>query len=205
MKESISNKASGGNGNIDWNRLYERIGKLGKVIDRGWAPTEEEQQQILKGRARKLAEEPEAVDESKVIKIIEFELAYETYALESLWVRKVAPLKDLTPVPGSPPFILGVTNVKGEIITVFDLRKLFSLEDKGLTDFNKLVILRSRDKNYGILADLVGHVREIKQKQFQASQTLEKGRENYVKGVTKEHLILLDGKKLLNSKINTRS
>ena len=53
----------------------------------------------------------------EAIEIVEFLLAYETYGIESLpTCREICPLKDLTPVPCTPPdFVLGIINVRGKM------------------------------------------------------------------------------------------
>jgi len=111
---------------------------------------------ILKARARALAKEPEqAVAARSFIEITEFRLASETYGIESSFVREVYPLKDFTPLPGVPPFVLGIVNVHGQILSVVDLKKFFNLPDKGLGELNKVIILHNGRMEFGILADAV--------------------------------------------------
>src|SRR5665647_997435 len=96
-------------------------------------PDDEEQSRILIARAQVLARQPEKEEVAAGrIEIIEFLLAYERYGIESSYIGEVYPLKDLTPIPCTPPFVLGVMNVRGKIISVIDMRKFFELPDKGL-------------------------------------------------------------------------
>ena len=85
----------------------------------------EAHQALLKARARKLAqEEIKADSDLEILDVIVFCLASETYGIESAYVREVYPLKDFTPLPGTPPFVLGIINVRGQIISVVDPKKV---------------------------------------------------------------------------------
>ena len=111
---------------------------------------EEGKKQLLKARARKLAQDNEKEKPAgESIEVVEFLLAYETYGIESSYVREICPLKDLTPVPCTPPFVLGIINVRGEIVSVIDMKKFFDLPEKGLTDLNKVLVLKNDRMEFG--------------------------------------------------------
>ena len=67
------------------------------------------------------------VDARNLIEVVEFELAGERYGLALTSVRTVSVLKDITPVPCTPAFVVGVINLRGEIHTIIDLKKFFDL------------------------------------------------------------------------------
>lgn len=162
-------------------------------------PSTEEIQRILQARALALAQAPAleaAADED--IEAVEFTLAYERYALESSYIRQVASLESLTPLPCTPAFLLGIVNLRGTIFPVIDLRKLFELPERGLTDLNKIIVLQSGKILFGILADTVIGVCRIRLTRLQPSlPTLTGVRRNYLKGITPERLVVLDAEKLL--------
>lgn len=156
---------------------------------------------ILRQRARLLAEPPEHEAEAAAIEVVTLLLAYETYAIETAYVREVYPLKDLTPLPCTPSFVAGIVNVRGQVMSVIDLKKLFELPEKGLTDLNKVVIISDGDMEFGILADAILDVRNIPLHEIQPGlPTLTGVREDYLKGITAEHLVVLDAAKLLHNK-----
>ncbi|OGU47487.1 MAG: chemotaxis protein [Ignavibacteria bacterium RIFCSPHIGHO2_02_FULL_56_12] len=157
---------------------------------------------ILKARARALAKEPEqAVAARSFIEITEFRLASETYGIESSFVREVYPLKDFTPLPGVPPFVLGIVNVHGQILSVVDLKKFFNLPDKGLGELNKVIILHNGRMEFGILADAVLRTQSVPLDAIQAPPVTVTGiGAEYLKGVTGERVILLDAQKILDDK-----
>ena len=154
---------------------------------------------ILQVRARALAQEPEARAASEnYLEVLEFSLAYERYALETSLVREVCPLKELTPLPCTPPFILGIINLRWQILAVIDLKRFFNLPEKGLSDLNKVIILRRGRLEVGLLADAVAGVRASPWLEVQAPlPTLEGLSPDYLKGVTREALIILDAEKIL--------
>jgi purine-binding chemotaxis protein CheW len=183
---------------VDWQRVRQRIDAVTDAINRGLTP--EEEKAILKARASALARESGAEDTSSGrLEILEFLLAYETYGIELCWVRETIPLKDLTPVPCTPPFVLGLINVRGRIVSVIDIKKFFDLPEKGLTDLNKVIIVQDGGMEFGILADAICGFRSIPLGELRQSlPTLTGIREEYLKGVTGERMVVLDGKKLLN-------
>ena len=158
-----------------------------------------ETKRILKARAEALAREPAPAQAAGGhIEVVEFVLAYERYAVETRYVREVSPLENLTPLPCTPAFILGIVNLRGEILSVIDLKKFFELPEKGLTDLNKVIVLEAENMRFGILADAVSGVRRVRVDEIQPSlPTLTGVREAYLKGVTAERMVILDADKIL--------
>jgi len=154
---------------------------------------------ILKARARALARET-AREEAPGgrLEILEFSLAYERYGLETAFVREVHPLKELTRLPCTPAFVAGIINVRGQILAVIDLKRFFNLPEKGLSDLNKVIILRREGLEVGLLADAVMGVSPVPLAELQSSlPTLEGVDPDYLKGLTREALIILDAEKIL--------
>ncbi|UUZ77175.1 chemotaxis protein CheW [Polaromonas sp. P1(28)-13] len=113
-------------------------------------------------------------------------------------MREVYPLKNLTPLPCTPPFFLGIVNVRGRITPVIDIKKFFDLPDKGLTDLHRIILVRGGDIELGLLADLIVGVRTIAVDSLQASlPTLTGIRADYLKGVTTDRLVVLDIDRIL--------
>jgi purine-binding chemotaxis protein CheW len=167
-----------------------------------WTPSGEEKEKILKERARKLAA-PVKTEESKEenLEVVEFLLSQEKYGFESQYIREVYPLENFTPIPCTPAFVLGVINIRGQILSIIDMGRFFDLPRKGITDLNKVIILRSDDMEFGILADEISGVRMIPVSEIQQSlPTLTGIRAEYLKGVTNDRVTLLDAKKILTDK-----
>jgi purine-binding chemotaxis protein CheW len=186
----------------DWNEVRRRLQSSRETLERQWAPGAENKKEMLRARARALAQEPRAEELDKDrIEVVEFFLAHEQYGIESAYVREVYPLREFTRVPCTPPFVLGIMNVRGKVLSILDLTKFFDLPEEGLTDLNKVIILHNDRMEFGILADVILGVRKISLNELQTSlPTLTGIREKYLKGVTTERVVILDGEKLLMDK-----
>ncbi len=158
--------------------------------------------QTLKARAKELAEDVHAeAGREKGIEIVEFSLAYERYGVESCFVREVFPMKELTTLPCTPDFILGIINVRGQVMSVMDIRRFFDLPVKGLTDMNRVVIVQSDRMAMGILADRILGVYTIPLEAIQLSlPTLTGIRSEYLRGITNERIVILDVNKMMSHK-----
>ena len=184
---------------IDWRAIDLRMEALRAAIEQAWTPTSAQTQRILKTRAQALARLPQSVQAADAsIEVVEFSLAYERYAIESHWVREVCPLDNLTPLPCTPSFVRGIVNLRGEILSVIDIKKFFDLTEKGLTNLSQLIVLQSGAMTFGILADAVIGAQRIPVADIQPSlPTLTGIRAQYLRGVTPQCVVILDAEKLL--------
>jgi purine-binding chemotaxis protein CheW len=163
-------------------------------------PLNEEAARILHERARALARTTETAEETGTyLELLEFRLASERYAVETRHVEAVHPLQDLTPLPCTPPFVLGIVNLRGCIVPVLDLKKFFELPEQGLTDLHRIILVRGNDLELGLLADVTAGVRRVRLDSLQPSlPTLTGIRADYLKGVSEERLIVLDLDRVLS-------
>jgi purine-binding chemotaxis protein CheW len=187
------------NSKIDWNEIKSRINSLEESLNQKIIMSPEEIRTILKARAQALAlEKKNEPDQKDFIEVIEFRLASETYGIETKYIREVYPLKDFTILPGIPSFVIGIMNVRGQIISIIDLKKFFNLPEKGLGELNKVIIIHNKRMEFGILADIINGTRSFSLDEIQSSpvSTNEIGAE-YLKGVTNDHIIILDAEKIL--------
>jgi purine-binding chemotaxis protein CheW len=157
--------------------------------------------EILKERAWLLAVDTstEITNEGNRLHIVEFLLTPEKYGIESQLINEVLLLKELTPIPGTPSFIAGVTNVRGKIIAVVNLKTFLGLVTKGITELNKIIILQQNGMEFGIIVDAIAGTRNIVEKSLNAAPATLQGKgATYVKGITSDGLIILDGTRLLS-------
>ena len=102
-------------------------------------------------------------------------------------------------MPGTPSFLLGIINVRGQILSVVDLKKIFALPERGLGQLNKVIILRDERMEFGILADEILGTRAIARETIQPPPpTVAGAGAEYLLGVTGERVIILDAKKILH-------
>jgi purine-binding chemotaxis protein CheW len=157
---------------------------------------------ILRSRAEELARPPETrAQGARLLEILEFTLGQERYAFPSSRVRGVFRLTEITPLPGLPPFVLGVINVRGRILSVMDIRRLLEFGDTGLTNLNQAIILQGGDMELAVLADEVTGVYTVDADEGQRTlPTLSARQREYLRGVTENRVVILDADKLLASR-----
>jgi purine-binding chemotaxis protein CheW len=161
---------------------------------------EQRRQRILKERARKLAAgSGESATDADARQVVVFTLGRERYGLELDAIREVCPLQELLLLPGTPDFVLGIINVRGQIISIVNLKKFFDLPEKGLTDLNRVIILKHGGMEFGILADSIEGVQRLSFTGLQTTlPTLTGIRAEYLTGVTAERIVILDAHNILH-------
>lgn len=156
---------------------------------------------VLKKRADllKIAEKKTEIS-GKQIDGLGFLLSEERYAIDSTYVSEVVPLKDLTPLPCTPAFVIGIINVRGKILSVIDLKEFFNLATKGISNLNRVIVVKHNDIELGILADEISGNTIINIDQLQTNvSTISEANKNFIIGVTVDRLIVLDVRELLLS------
>jgi len=91
----------------------------------------------------------------EVMQLVCFKLAQEEYAVDITNVQEVIKGQRITPVPQMPPFVLGVINIRGSIIPVFDMRKLFKLPEKVFDEQSKILVLKYEGIVVSIIVDQI--------------------------------------------------
>lgn len=184
---------------IKWEEVHRRLREAGSKLERGMGLSPEDRKEILKKRAQQLARAPIEKDDNDIpLEVVEFRLADETYCVECIHIGEVYPLKSLTPIPGTPAFVLGIINIRGRIVSVIDLKTFFELPAKGLSDLTRVIVLKDRRMEFGILAEEVTGTTSILPRDIQPPlPTLTGIRGQYLKGIAKNRVIVLDAVKLL--------
>jgi purine-binding chemotaxis protein CheW len=193
---------NGGGGTlVDWTGVRERLARLSAATVAG-SQSAAERERLLAERADVLARivAPKN-DEGETVSVLEFRLGAERYAVENAAVREVHVLREITPVPGTPDFILGVVIVRGRICSVVDLARVFDLPARERGARARVVVLADRAMEFGIVADEVVGMRAIATVTLQDSlPTMTGARQKYLRGVTPERIAVLDARRLLADK-----
>lgn len=138
-----------------------------------------------------------------VLQWVTFRLADETYGINVMQVQEVLRVTEIAPVPGAPDYVMGIINLRGNVVTVLDTRKRFGLQTSEMDDSTRIVIVESDSTVVGILVDSVAEVVELRRSEIELSPNV--GNEDsskYIEGVTTcndELLILVDINKLLST------
>lgn len=160
-----------------------------------------EQQRILKERARLMADEEAAENSGKTTEVLRFSLHPERFAIESPYVKEVITLENLTPLPGIPPFVMGIMSYRGRILSAINLRNFLNLTETGLSEMNKVIVLGDDEMEFGLVADKIEGTENILDADISEPpySLSERGRE-LIKGIAGSEVVLLDGNKLLHHK-----
>lgn len=87
------------------------------------------------------------------LQLVCFKLANEEYAIDITRIQEVVKIDMITEIPQIPEFALGIVNVRGNIVPVFDLRKLYGLGEKAFNERSRLLILRHNGKLVSVVVD----------------------------------------------------
>lgn len=158
---------------------------------------------VMLERARALAAVPaEAPSASDVLSVVTFGLGGEQFAIETHCVRSVVANAEITPVPGTPPFLLGVANLRGEVLAILDLNQVLGAAGQAAADgipssSATLLVLGTRRAEFGIVADEVFEICSLPRDTLLAPTHAAGAGREYVRGVTAQALLVLDGDALL--------
>lgn len=103
----------------------------------------------------------ESVNDSRVFRCVNFRLGEEWYGQDIRYIQEVNRVQNVTEVPGSPEYILGVINLRGNVIPVMNLRKRLGMETIPPTKKSRVIVVEFEDSQLGMLVDSVHHVLEI--------------------------------------------
>lgn len=115
-------------------------------------------------------------------KYLSFALGREEYGLEILKVQEINSLKGITRVPQTPPFVRGVINLRGRVIPVVSLRRVFHLPDVDDTDDTCIIVAqvdcRGTEQTIGVVVDSVSEVVNIRADQIETAPSYGGGMED---------------------------
>lgn len=104
-----------------------------------------------------------AVTENNVMKTIVFQLLDKEYAIEVNVVQSIEKLllMSITRIPGVPPYVKGVVNLRGMVTPIVDLRNRFDLPEMEYNDDTRIIIVNLEDYDVGLIVDSANDVIEI--------------------------------------------
>ena len=140
--------------------------------------------------------------DDEVLQWVTYKLGEETYGINVMQVQEVLRHTEIAPVPGAPEYVLGIINLRGNVVTVIDTRARFGLEPTEVSDNSRIVIIESDEQVVGILVDSVAEVVYLRSSDIDSAPNV--GTEEsakFIQGVSNrdgELLILVDLNKLLS-------
>jgi purine-binding chemotaxis protein CheW len=186
----------------DWKDRRERLARAqADAAGAGAELSPERARAVMDERARLLARRaPDVQPSGTVLEVLTFALGRERYAIETTYIREVVRLADLTPVPAAPDFVAGVTNYRGQVLCVVDLRVVLAAPAGKLSDLSMLIVLGIDAVEFGVLADQAEEIRRIDLGGVAAASAAGPGaRPEHLLGVTPQGLTIVDGASLLRT------
>ena len=144
----------------------------------------------------------EKASDDEVFQRVTFQLENETYGINVMQVQEILRYSEIAAVPGAPDYVLGIINLRGNVVTVIDTRARFGLMPSEITDNSRIVIIEAEKQVIGILVDSVAEVVYLKKSEIEVAPHV--GTEEssqFIQGVTNRDdglLILVDLNKLLS-------
>ena len=139
-------------------------------------------------------------------KMVTFSLAEKDYAIDIMYVKEIAKAGRFTYVPNKLPFVLGVYNLRGEIIPILDLRLFFNIEVQKRDEkkLENLLILTLDDQTFGLVVDKIDKVVGVQKSTIQPPHPLFADINiKYISGVVENNnrlYVLLDILRIFGSK-----
>jgi purine-binding chemotaxis protein CheW len=152
---------------------------------------------ILEERARALMAQERAVASELGEEILTFRLGDGEYSVPAQYVREVLALGDVTPLPFTPTFVVGLVNLRGRLLTALDIRPLLDMAEAQPSSQAFLLVLTVNGTEVGLLADAVVEVRRSDEQLAPVLSTIAGRGVGWVRGVDRRLSLLLDPPALL--------
>ena len=122
-------------------------------------------EQVLRERAEALARETDDQERGDILSLLLFRVVDEQYAVEVSAVREIFQEYRVTPIPCVPDFVLGVINIRGEILSVCDAARLMHLgSNRPDSDGARPAIVIEREEvATALVVDEIGDIAEVRQ------------------------------------------
>ena len=139
----------------------------------------------------------------QVSRWVTFRLEDETYGIDVMQIREVLRSPEISPVPGAPSYMLGIINLRGNVVAIIDTRSRFGLPPKAeIDDASRILVLEAGDYVVGFLVDSVSEVAELRNDNIEPTPDTGSGdASRFISGLYNRKeglLILLDASKLLS-------
>lgn len=140
-------------------------------------------------------------NDSSSLQCVTFTLEDETYGINVMQVQEVLREVEVAPVPGAPNYVLGIINLRGNVVSVIDARTRFGLQPKESDDMSRIIVIEAQQQILGILVDSVAEVVDVDRDEIDTAPNVGNAETSkYIDGVVSRDeklLILVDLNKLL--------
>jgi len=142
------------------------------------------------------------MSEDPVLQYVTFKLDQETYGINVMQIQEVLRYTEIAPVPGAPDYVLGIINLRGNVVTVIDTRQRFGLMPEETTDHTRIVVIEVENQVIGILVDSVAEVVYLRQSEIETAPNVGNDESaKFIQGVCNKNgelIILVEFEKMLS-------
>lgn len=135
--------------------------------------------------------------------LVVFELANEFYGVDISVVESIIKMQSITQLPQTPDYVMGVTNLRGSVLPVINLRTRFGMEEREDTRKTRIIIVTMGDIKVGVVVDEVSEVLRVSDESIEPLPPMVSTVNSvFLKGIIRLEdrlVILLDPGKVLNT------
>ncbi|MFM1871072.1 MAG: hypothetical protein RL398_494 [Planctomycetota bacterium] len=139
--------------------------------------------------------------DGKTFQVVSFRLGEEEYGVNIMSVQEIILVGCITQVPEVPEHVLGVINLRGNVIPILSLRRRFGMAEQATNDETRIVVMNLQGRTVGAVVDAVSEVLRLSHEEISPTPpTLVGAGKDYVLGLARRKdrlLILLDMARLL--------
>ena len=140
--------------------------------------------------------------EDPILQWVTFRLDNETYGINVMQVQEVLRYTEIAPVPGAPSYVLGIINLRGNVVTVIDTRSRFGLSSGDVSENSRIVIIEAEKQVIGIMVDSVAEVVYLRQSEVETAPNVGNDESaKFIQGVCNKNgelLILVELDKMMS-------
>jgi len=186
-------------GGMDWDSVRARLTAATATIGERAGSDTKRARNILERRARLLATPPkDTAIPAGLLTLLTFSLGGGRYGVEEGSVRGVARLPRLSPVPGAPSGIAGISMYQGDLLTVADLRVLLGIPPSATGECNSMLILADGNGQLGIMVEGFNDMATVGAGEVKSATPSDTGMESgLIRGVAPDGVIVINPAGLL--------
>lgn len=138
------------------------------------------------------------------MQFVVFKLNNEEYGIEITSVEEILKYQDITNIPQADEYILGVINLRGKVIPIYNLKKKFYAENSNISEDTRIVVIGHQDMSVGMIVDSVSEVLRISEDNIDLTNTFFSDKKNNsivgIGKLDKRLLMIIDIKELFTEK-----
>ncbi len=183
---------------FDWVVAKRRLAEAGRSLAEAENLSPEQSRRLLLERAAQLSTPPEnKPDTSELLEVVGFRLGEEEFAIATQYVLEMTLPKQITPIPQTESYILGVTNLRGEVTAIIDLARFLGISGERDDGPAQVLVLGAERPEFGVMVDGIQHVMPLHRSELAEPAGVVGSQRELMLGCTDKGILVFDGEALL--------